>query len=480
MNDADNAMKPAPAGRPGAPEKGATKQVHEYETGKLGPLLLKFALPAIIGMLCGGIQSIVNRVFVGRACGSTALAGVQIGFPVSTLFMAFAMLVGMGSMTLVAIRLGQQRKDDAERVMGQATVLLFLIPIVIMAIVMPFLDPVLRFIGASETVLPYAHDYFQIFMVGMVFFTPSVGLNNIIRAQGAPNVAMGTQILASAINIVVNYFFVIRLGLGVQGAAMGIVIGNFLSLFWVFGYFMTKNSYLKVRPRYFRIYPHELRVVLSLGVAPFLIQLANSLQQFIMNMKITAYGGDMAVSALSIVMSLSSIAIMPILGFSQGGQPIMGYNYGAGNFDRLKGTLFRAMAYSTVFGVAMWVCVETWAPVFVSVFLTGEPEVEALAAHALRLFFVCMPFIPVGVCGGGLFQACGKPVRSALLSLSRQVIFFIPCLLILPSFFGLDGCWLAGAISDVCAFVMTIVFVFFGLRSIRKELDEKRVGNLVS
>lgn len=461
-------------------EERAQKQVDEYANAKLSPLLMKFAVPAIIGMICGGIQNIVNRIFVGQACGSVALAGVQIGFPVTTLFMALAMLIGMGSMTLISIRLGQQRREDAERILGQCTMLLFAVPCVILLIVMPNLDKVLMFIGASESVLPYAHDYFQIMMVGMVFFSLSVGLNNIIRAQGAPNVAMGTQILASGLNIVLNYFFVLKFGWGVKGAACGILIGNLVSLVWIFGYFSMKRSYIHVRIRNLRIFPHELRAVMTLGIAPFLIQLANSLQQFITNMRLTEYGGDAAISALSICMSISTLMLFPMMGFAQGGQPIIGYNYGAGNFVRMKGTLFRAMAFATIFGIISFVCVELWAETFVSIFISGEPEVEALAARALRIFFVALPLIPVGVCGGMLFQATGKVVRSTVLSLSRQCIFFIPCLLILPLFYGLDGCWIAGPVSDAAAFILTVIMVYFGLRSIKKEMDEKGVGNLVA
>lgn len=461
-------------------EERAQKQVDEYATAKLSPLLLRFAIPAIIGMLCNGIQNIVNRIFVGQACGSLALAGVQIGFPVTTLFMAMAMLIGMGSMTLISIRLGQQRREDAERILGQCTLLLAVIPLIILAFVMPNLDSVLRFIGASETVLPFAHDYFKVMMVGMVFFSLSVGLNNIIRAQGAPNIAMGTQILASGLNVVLNYFFVIRFGWGVEGAAFGILLGNFISLFWIFGYFNMKRSYIHVRFRNLRIFPHDLRAVLTLGIAPFLIQLANSLQQFIMNMRLTQYGGDAAMAALSICMSISTLVLLPMIGFAQGGQPILGYNYGAGNFSRMKGTLFRAMIFGTIFGVISWVCVELWTDAFVGFFISDEPEVEALAAHALRIFFAALPFIPVGVCSGMLFQATGKVVRSMVLSLSRQVIFFIPGLLILPLFFQLDGCWIAGPASDVAAFILSVIMVFFGLRSIKKEMDEKGVGNLVA
>lgn len=455
------------------------QKVDEYATANLSPLLLKFAIPAIVGMLCQGVQNIVNRIFVGRACGSLALAGVQIGFPVTTLFMALAMLIGMGSMTLISIRLGQNRRDDAERLLGQAALLLFAIPLLMCIPVLPVLDPVLRFIGASNAVLPYARDYFQVLLISMIFFSMSAGLNNIIRAQGAPNVAMGTQILASILNVAFNYAFVIVLGWGVRGAALGILLGNFFSLFWIFGFFAKKSSYIHVRLRYLRLFPHELRTVLTLGVAPFLIQCANCIQQFFMNARLGMYGGDPAIAALSVCMTLSTLLLLPLIGFSQGSMPIMGYNYGAGNFERIKGTLFRAIGFGSIFGLISWLAVMFGADFMAGLFITDEPEVAALAAHALHIFFCCLIFVPLGVCGGALFQSCGKVKASMFLSMARQVIFFIPLLFILPPFVGLDGCWLAAPLSDVLAAVVTGYFVFFGLRSIKIEMETKGVGDLV-
>ncbi len=460
--------------------KTKAKNLNEFESGNLNILLLRFAIPATIGMLCGGLQNIVNRIFVGKAVGSLALAGVQIGFPVMTIFMALSMLIGMGSMSLIAIRMGQKRKDDAERVFGQAILLSFLVPLVACTIFQIFLDDILTLIGATPEVLPYAHDYFRVFLWAMVFFQPSASINNIIRAQGAPNVAMGTQVFACVVNIVLNYFFVIKFGWGVQGAAWGIVLGNLFSLFWIFGFFMRGNSYLHIHFKYFRIYPHILKTVCVLGVTPFLMQLANSAQQLIMNKSLVNLGGDVALSALSIVMSLGSVLLLPMIGFSQGGQPIMGYNYGAGNYERIRGTLIRAIICATILALIVYVLVLFKAEMFVGIFISGEPQVEELSAHAVRLYFLGTPFIGIGIVGASLFQACGKAVRATILSLSRQVLYFIPCLLILPMFCGLDGCWLAACVSDVLSGITVMIVCFFGLRSIKREMAEKGVGDLLA
>ncbi|MBR2522499.1 MAG: hypothetical protein IKE61_05185, partial [Coriobacteriales bacterium] len=245
-------------------------------------------------------------------------------------------------------------------------------------------------------------------------------------------------------------------------------------------YFAKKTSYLKVRARNLRVFPHELKVVLGLGLSPFLIQLAAALQQFIQNMMLTSYGGDAAISALSICGSLSTLLLFPMVGFTQGGSPIMGYNYGAGNYERIKGTLFRAMAFGTIFAIISWAAIMLWPEAMVGLFISNDPEVAALSAHALQVFLFGLPFIPVGMCGGALFQSTGKIFRSMFLSLIRQFIYYIPLMLVLPIWFGLDGCWLAAPASDVAAFIISIIVVYMGLKSIKREMETIGVGKLVA
>ena len=460
-------------------EAANKKRVDQFANARLTPLILKFAFPTMIGMTCGAMQNIINRVFVGHAINATAIAAVQIGLPIISIFMAFASLIGMGSTTLISIRIGQRRKDEAERLLGQAFSLCFVIPSIVCFIFNLFLDDILVFIGASKAVLPYAHDYFRVITIAMIPFSLSTGINNIMRAQGAPFTAMLTQVLAFVVTIITNYFFVVQFGWGVRGAAWGIFIGNTMSFIWIGSFFQRKSSYLRVRLKYIRLFRGMIKPVFILGLTPFLIQLANSLQNLVLNISIINYGGDEAMSALGIVMSFSTILIMPIIGISQGGQPIMGFNYGARNYKRLKGTLVRSMVLGSVFSVLSWIYVMLFPESIVSIFISNEPEIEALAAHALRLFFGALFFVGMQITGASLFQACGKAVRAAFLSLSRQLLLTVPFVLILPLFFGLDGCWLGPCASDALTTIITCCFVTFGLRSIRKELESNEMGSLV-
>ena len=474
--ESDKANEPAESGSSSAK---STQRVDDYGTASLGRLLFRFAIPTVIGLLAGAVQNIVNRIFVGRAVGPLALAGVHIGFPVMSVFMALAFLVGVGAMTLISIRLGQDRKEECERILGTALAILFLVPIIICALFYIWLDPVLSALGASRDVLPYAHDYFSIFLIGMVLFCPSSGLTNIIRAQGAPHISMWTQVLGSFLNLAFNYLFVMVLGWGVKGAALGLLLGNLVSLLWVLGYFLTGHGYLRLRAKCIRLDFRLLGKMCALGLSPFLFQLANSLQQVVMNRQLVTYGGDGALAALSIILSLSTLLIMPMVGINQAGQPIIGYNYGAGNWGRVKGTFLRSVVVATAFSLLSFVLIQLYAEGMVGVFTT-DLSVNSLAAHGLRVYFAAIPIIGFQTVCGGFFQALGRPGRAAFVSLSRQVIFLIPCVLILPLFLGFEGCWLAAPVSDVLATLVAIGLIIHGFKTTKQEIENKQVRKLVS
>ncbi len=455
----------------------------EIGTANEGKLLLSFAIPAIIGMLCNAVQNIINRVFVGNAEGSLAIAGVVVCFPLIVIFMALSMLIGIGATTLAAIRLGEKKKEEAEKLLGQAISLLTILPLIACVVAWPFQEEILLAFGATETNMAYALDYLSVILVSMVFFSLSVGVNNFIRTEGKPQVAMGTQILAAVVNIIVNYFFVMRFGWGVKGAAAGILIGNIVSLFWIFGYFMSRYSYLKIHLKDLIPQPSLVWNIIVLGLAPFLMQLANSVQQLIMNRTLSEYGGDLALAAVGIVGSLSTLLVLPLIGFSQGAQPIIGYNYGARKLDRVKRTLNKGILYSTIFGVISFIIVQTCSAPLASLFTQNEPEVIELAAHALRIFFLCLPLIGYQIMCSGYFQATGHPFYSGVLSLSRQVLLFIPLLLILPRYWGVEGAWFCAPIADAGSIILTFCVTTYSVKKLnlaiqkQKEKETKKVEN---
>ncbi len=463
----DQQKIPGPAGKQNRPQRD--QNINEYGTASINKLLLRFSIPAIIGMICNAMQNIVNRIFVGNAVGSLALDAVTVCFPVMTLFMAVSIMVGVGGTTLTAIRLGQHRDEEAEELLGQATALLFLLPLIVLLATYWFIEPILAFLGADSAVMPYAKDYLSVLMFAMIFSCPSMGLNNFIRTEGRPIVAMNTQILASAFNVFFNYLFVIVMDWGVKGAALGILLGNLISLFWIFGFFASSRSYLKVRPRNLILKPSIVTKIAILGTAPFLMQGANFVQQLIMNRTLVAYGGNNALAAISIISALATLFIMPMIGLNQGAQPIIGYNYGAYLYPRVKKTIGLAMLYATAFALASFSAVMTCSSELVSVFVQNEPEVIALADHAIKIFFCCIPVIGIQMIGAGYFQATGKPLQSALLSLSRQVLAYIPLLLILPHYMGLNGAWIASPIADVVSSAVTTTCLVISLRRLDKQ-----------
>lgn len=437
--------------------------------GSIGRLLWEFSLPAIIGNVVNALYNIVARIFVGQGVGPVGIAATTVALPVMTILMAVAMLVGIGATALISLRLGEQKKEEAEKTAGNAAFLLVLLPLAISGIYFLFSDSILMLFGASDEVLPYARDYIHIIMMGAVPVSLSFGMSNFIRAEGNPRYAMFTQIIGAVFNIALNYIFIFKLGLGLKGSALATVIAQTASAIWVIAYFLQGFSKIKIKPKTLKPQIPIVAKIFLIGFAPFAMQLAFSVQQTILNKAVMFYGGDVALAAVGIIMSLAMIFFMPIIGISQGAQPLIGYNYGARRYERVKETLKKGIMASTVLAVAGFITIRLFAAPIVSLFSKGEPALTQLAAHALITFFTLLPIVGFQVLGSNYFQAVGKPVQSTILSLSRQVLFFIPLLLILPNFWGLEGVWRAAPMADVLAVTFTATFLLFEIRELKKK-----------
>lgn len=306
---------------------------------KISKLLWRFSWPAVITMVVNSLYNIIDRIFVGRGVGDIAIAAITVAFPLMLILMAVSVLIGVGATALISIRLGENKAEEAENIAGNALVLLILLPICISVIYFLFTDPILAFLGADAEVLPYARDFTHIIMAASSFGSLSMGLVNFIRAEGNPRMAMYTQVAGTLINIVLNYIFVMRLGFGIKGSALASVCGQLFSLVWVLSYFLWGPSLLKLRMENLLLKKNLVFSITAIGFAPFAMQLAHSLQNTIMNNALTTYGGNLALSSMGIVGSASTLLFMPILGISQGAQPIIGFNYGAQQYDRVKETL---------------------------------------------------------------------------------------------------------------------------------------------
>ena len=434
----------------------------------IGSLLWKFSLPAIAGMLVNALYNVVDRIFVGRGVGSIAIAATTVAFPIMIILMAVSLLIGIGATALISIRLGEQKKEEAEKVAGNATVMLVVLPLCLAIIYLLFPEPILKIFGASAEVLPYARDFMQIIMLGAVFGSLGMGMNNFIRAQGDAKTAMYTQLLGASINIVLNYFFIFKLGMGIKGSALATVSGQFISALWVLGYFFSGRSLVKIRLKYFRLQLPVLLSIMSIGFAPFALQLANSVQQLIINKTLLAYGGDLALSAVGIMMSIITLLLMPIIGISQGAQPLIGFNYGARQYDRVKETLIKAVIGASGVSIAGYLVIQIWPTQIVGLFSRGDTVLTQMTVNAMKVYFAMIFIIGFQVICSNYFQAVGKGIQAAILSLSRQVLLFIPLLLILPHFWGIDGVWRTAPIADALSVLLTATFIYFEMKILTK------------
>jgi putative MATE family efflux protein len=413
---------------------------------------LDFSLPAIIGMLVNAFYNIVDRIYVGQGVDPLGIAGIAMSMPVMLILMASSMLIGIGANALFSIRLGEGRRDEVEKIMGHAFALLFLVPAVFIAVSFVFLDDILiRLIGASEEIFPYAKTYLRIILYGGVFSAMGPGINHFIRSDGHPRTSMLTQILGAAINIILDPIFIFVFDMGIAGAAWATIISQFVSFVWVMLYFNSRWTALRFRLRAMKL---ELKLslrIMAVGFAPFAMQAAIGVVNGILNNSLARYGGDMAVTAMGIVFSIHIILIMPLQGLNQGVQPIVGYNYGAKNYDRVRMAYRLTVKSATIFVFCGFILLEAFPSVFIAAFRNEAGELMDLSVRALRIVSLAFPIVGFQIVTSNFFQALGKPVQGTVLSLSRQILFFIPLVLVLPRFAGLDGIFFTFLISDVCA-----------------------------
>ena len=407
---------------------------------KISKLLLEFSIPAIIGMVVNTLYNIIDRMFIGHIpeVGNLAIAGVGITMPLMTIIMAFGMLIGIGTATRISISLGQHHKEKAEKFLGNAFSLIIIISILLTVVGLVFMDPLLRAFGASDNIIVYAEQYIEIIFAGCIFNIVGFGLNHSIRSDGSPKVAMLSMLIGAITNIILDPIFIFGLNLGVRGGAIATVISQFVSAIWVVYYFTKGKSVLKIRRKYLKLNKEAVMGIFSIGVSPFSMQIANCAVQVVANNSLQTYGGDLAVAAMTIINSLSMIFLMPIFGINQGMQPIVGYNYGAKKHDRVKETIKYCVISATIIVVIGFLIVELFPEKLILIF-NSDPELINIGVNGMRIFLCMLPLIGGQIIVTNYFQSIGKVKISMFLSLLRQVILLIPCLIVMPMFKGLNG-----------------------------------------
>ncbi|NTV90637.1 MAG: MATE family efflux transporter [Clostridiales bacterium] len=429
-------------------------------------LLLEFSIPAIIGMVVSSLYNVIDRIFIGHSAGSLGIAGITVGFPIMMVQFAFGGMIGMGATALISIRLGQKRKEDAELVVGNAVTLLTILGIVLAVLGLLFLDPLLRFFGSSDEVLPYAREYMEIILGGSIFQMLSFGMNNFIRAEGKPGKSMATMIVSAILNAVFAPIFIFGFHWGMRGAALATVLAQFIVAVWIVMHFATGKSLLVIRAKNLKLQFDIVAQIVTIGFAMFAMQVAQSVLTAIMNKSLLKYGGDVAISAIGIVNTLATLIVMPIVGINQGAQPLIGYNYGAMKYDRVKKTLKYAIIFGSAMSIAGFAVTQAIPSQLIAIFNSRDAELISIGSPAMRIFLLALPLVGFQIVGSGYFQAVGKPMQSTILNLLRQVIILIPLLLILPQFFQLQGVLISAPISDFLAAIITAAFLFFEIRKL--------------
>ncbi len=430
----------------------------EYES--VGKLLLKFSIPAVIGMLVNALYSVVDRIFVGRGVGSLALSGVAITFPLTNIIMAVGMLVGTGAAAMVSIKLGQKKIGDAEEIIGNAFVLTIIISALVSIIGLLFLTPILTAFGATTETMPYAKKFAALLLAGTILQNVGFGLNPIIRSLGDPKTAMLTMLIGAALNFIINPVLIFGFKLGVAGSAISTLVAQAVCSVWIYAYFTKGKSILKLKKENLRLKKQVIDEILSIGISPFAMQVAASLVTIVMNTSLLNYGGDLAIGAFSLINSIAILIVMPMLGINQGAQPIIGYNYGAKNIHRVKSALFCSIAVNACISIAGFAMVQLFPVQIMRMFNTSDPALISMGANGISIFLMMVALVGPQTSCINYFQSVGKAKYSIFLSLLRQVVLLIPLAIVLPHFFKLNGIWMAGAASDLISSLITFAFAF--------------------
>ena len=445
------------------------KQGQMMETESISSLLWKFSAPAVTGMIVGAMYNVVDSIFVGRGVGEIALTAVTLAFPIMTLLMAVGMLVGLGAAAVVSISLGQKNLAKAELTLGNALTMMLVFVLSTTGVILWQLDWLLVVcLGATPEVLPYAHDFLAVILLGSIGLHVGFGLNNVIRAQGDPKTALATQVISAIINAVLNYLFVFSLGWGIQGSAWATVIAQAVAAYWVLAHFIKGKGLLRLRLANLMPRLTIVKEIFKIGVAPFLMQVGVSLVMVVLNLRIMAFGGMTAVAAFGIINRILMLVLMPVAGISQGAQPLLGYNYGARRFDRVLETLNKALLWSTVICLIGFVGVEFFAAPIVRLF-NDEPALIETGTSGLRIFLAALPIIGFQIIGANYFQAIGKAYYSIWFNVLRQLVVLIPMVFLLSHYFGLAGVWVAGPVSDLASAAATGVCLWSDIRKDKRR-----------
>ena len=436
--------------------------INELGTERIGKLLTQYAVPAIIAMTASSLYNMVDSIFIGHGVGPLAISGLAVTFPLMNLAAAFGSLVGVGASTLISVKLGQKDYDTAHKILGNVVVLNLLIGIVFTIVTLAFLDPILYFFGASEATLPYARDYMVTILLGNVVTHMYLGLNSVLRSAGHPQKAMLATIFTVVVNTILDPVFIYGFGWGIRGAAIATILAQILSLIWLFKIFCNKNEVLHFHRGIYRLKRVLVENIIGIGLAPFFMNVASCFIVILIN----------AIGAFGIVNRISFLFVMIVMGLNQGMQPIAGYNFGAKQYHRVNQVMKLTVIAATLITTTGFLVGELMPKLAVSAFTNDETLIN-ISAQGLRIVVMFFPIIGFQMVTSNFFQSIGMARKAIILSLSRQVLILIPCLIILPMFWDAKGVWLSMPISDAAASIIAAIMLYKQFQTFKRHAIEQ-------
>ncbi|MBQ9978726.1 MAG: MATE family efflux transporter [Clostridia bacterium] len=445
-------------------------------TAPIGKLLFKMAIPTVLAQLVNMLYNIVDRIFIGHieGVGDAALTGVGICMPLIMAVSAFAALISAGGAPRASIKLGEGKQDEAERILGNCFSLQLVVSAILTAALLIFNEKLLWAFGASENTIGYATEYMDIYALGTVFVQLTLGMNAYITAQGATKVSMTSVLIGAVCNIALDPIFIYGLGLGVKGAALATAISQMASCLWALTFLFSDSSVFKIKKQNLKIEPKVIFPCIALGLAPFIMQMSESVISVCFNSSLQKYGGDIAVGAMTILTSVMQFAMLPLQGVAQGAQPITSYNYGAGNKDRVKKSFFLLLKVSLIYSLSLWACIMLFPTAFAGIF-TDKPELIEFTGKALRIYCGALGIFGIQIAAQMTFISLGKAFSSIIVAVVRKFVLLLPLIYIVPHFVEnkTTGVYLAEPIADILAVTFTAILFILQFRKALKEMDNK-------
>lgn len=454
-------------------EQSKTNQFNVLAEKPVGSLLMQYAIPAIVAMAASSVYNIIDGIFIGQGVGAEAIMGLALTGPLMSLTAAFGAMVGVGAATLMSVKLGQKDYGTAQKILGNVVIMNLTLGIVLGLLLLVFINPILRFFGASDVTLPYARNFMSIILVGNVVTHMYLGLNALLRSTNRPQKAMCATIGTVVLNCILAPIFIFVLGWGIRGAATATIMAQMIMLTWQLRLFSNKDELIHLNRSIIKLDVKIVKESLLVGLPQFLINLCACLVAAMMTRSLTTYGGDMAVGAFGICNRFILFIVMVVIGLNQGMQPIAGYNFGARRYDRVLGVLNKALIFGSVITLTGFVIGVFFPTPFVSVFAKDFPQLIKLSAHALSCMVMMFPIVGIQIVSTAFFQSIGYAPKSIFLSLTRQLIFLVPAIFILPHLYAdpLEGLWHAAPVADGLASVLAITLLVLQVKKFKKQMQ---------